>query len=65
MSEETQDSLAAAMSELSDSQIGGDQSGLEIVPGLGIDPIDAQQFTERPGQHIVARGQTPSQPGKP
>ena len=32
----------------SDSQVGGDQGGLEVVPGLGIDPVDAQQLAEGP-----------------
>ena len=37
-----------------DAQVRGDQRGLEVIPGLGIDPVDAEQIPQRPGKHVVA-----------
>jgi len=43
------------------AQVGGDQRGLEIVPGLIIDAVARQQVGKRPGQRVVAVRQPAAQ----
>ena len=43
----------------------GDQRGLEVLPGLLVDPVPADQHQQAPAQRAVGPGQPPSEPDQP
>ena len=45
-----------------DAEVGGDEGGLEVVPGVLVDVVGAEQLGKTASQGIVAVSQTTTQP---